>query len=163
MDDFTFGLLYSVVAAALVGVLLFLLGRKLDRRRYLRPIISGFFFRAGVNVIFGGGIFAFLIGGVLTGYLLAREVRSWWNQFRAGGLNGTLIICSPILANIFLLFTRGISDLIVPQVSNEEVLFFLYGALFLNAFMFVAIVGIGAVLGGFLRKFLKPAEQEPQQ
>ena len=163
MDDFTFGLLYIVVAVALVGVLLFLLGRKLDRQLYLRPVLYGFFFGAGVSVLFGGGIFAFLIGGTVTGYLLAREIRDWWSQFRAGGLNGTLIICSPILGNVFLLFTRGISDIVVPQASHEEVLFLLYGDMFLYAFMLVAIVGIGAVLGGLLRKFLKPAELGPQQ
>ncbi len=163
MDDFTFGLLYSVVAVALVGVLLFLLGRKFDRRLYLKPVIYGFFFGAGVNLLFGGGIFAFLVGGAVTGYLLAREIRDWWSQFRAGGLNGTLIICSPILSNMFILFTRGISDIIVTQASPEEVLFLLYGDMFLYAFMLVAIVGIGAVLGGLLRKFLKPSEMTLQQ
>ncbi|MBA7602966.1 hypothetical protein ES703_10063 [subsurface metagenome] len=160
MDDFTFGLLYSVVGAALIGVLLFLLSRKLDRRLYIRPVVYGFFFGAGVSVLFGGGIFAFLIGGAVTGYLLAREVRGWWSQFRAGGVNGILIVSSPILANMFLLFTRGISDIIVTQAGPEEVLLLLYEDLFLYAFMLVAIVGIGAVLGGLLRKLLKPAEQD---
>lgn len=161
MDDFTFGLLYSVVGAALIGVLLFLLSRKLDWRRYIRPVIYGFFFGAGVNVLFGGGIFAFLIGGAVTGYLLAREVKGWLNQFRAGGMNGILIVSSPILANMFLLFTQGISNIIVTQAEPGEVLLLLYEDLFLYAFMLVAIVGIGAVLGGLLRKLLKPAEQKP--
>lgn len=160
MDDFTFGLLYSVVGAALIGVLLFLLSRKLDWRRYIRPVIYGFFFGAGVNVLFGGGIFAFLVGGAVTGYLLAREVRGWLNQFRAGGMNGILIVSSPILANMFLLFTQGISNIIVTQAEPGEVLFLLYEDLFLYAFMLVAIVGIGAVLGGMLRKLLKPTEQD---
>jgi len=123
-------------------------------------VIYGFFFGAGVSVLFGGGIFAFLVGGAVTGYLLAREVRGWWSQFRAGGMNGILIVFSPILANMFLLFTRGVSDIVVPQASHEEVLFLLYGDLFLYAFILVAIVGIGAVLGGLLRKLLKPAEQD---
>ena len=160
MDVFTFGLLYSVVAVALIGVLLFLLSRKLDWRRYIRPVIYGFFFGAGVGVLFGGGIFAFLIGGAVTGYLLAREVRGWLNQFRAGGMNGILIVSSPILANICLLFTQGISNIIVTQAEPGEVLLLLYEDLFLYAFMLVAIVGIGAVLGGVLRKLLKPAEQD---
>ncbi len=163
MDDFTFGLLYGVVAMALVGVLLFLLGRKLDRRLYLRPVLYGFFFWAGVNVLFVGGIFSFLVGGAVTGYFLAREVGEWGNQFRAGGLSGTLIICSLLLANILILFTRGVSDISVSPVSHEEVLFLLYGDMLIYAFMLLAIAGIGAVLGGLLRKLLKPAGQEPQQ
>ena len=64
---------------------------------------------------------------------------------------------------MFLLFTRGVSDIVVPQASHEEVLFLLCGDMFLYAFILVAIVGIGAVLGGLLRKFLKPAELGPQQ
>ena len=154
MDDFTFGLLYSVFGAVLIAVLLFLLARGLDRKRYLRPVIYGFFFGAGTNMLFVGGIFAWLIGGAVTGYLLAREVNSWWSQFRAGALNGTLLISSSILAVMYLSFTQVITK------TNEE-LFLLYGDTLFYAFMLIAIVGIGAVLGGTLRKLLKPAEQKP--
>jgi MFS family permease len=162
MDDFTFGLLYSVFGAALIGVLLFLLTRGLDRRRYLRPVLYGFFFGAGTSVLFGGGIFAFLMGGVITGYFLTQEVGGWRQQFRAGGLNGTLLISSLILAYTHFFFTRGIQDIVdLSAVTHGWVLVFFYVSTLLRAFMVIVIVGMGAVLGGILRKLLKPAEQKP--
>lgn len=170
MDDLTFWSLYSAFGVALIGALLFLLARRLDRQRYLRPVLYGFLFGAGVGFLFGGGIFAFLMGGAVTGYLFSREVGGWWTQFRAGGLNGGLLMLSPFLANSCILFTRGISEIAetIAQnlgrlVAHEEILFSLYGGMFLDVFLLVAIVGMGAVLGGMLRKFLKPAEQKREQ
>lgn len=157
MDDFTFGLLYSAFGAGLVGILLFLLARGLDRKRYLRPVLYGFFFGVGTSMFFISGLFAFLIGGAVTGYLLAREVSGWWKQFRAGALNGVLIVSSSILAVMYLSFTPVISE----TAKTGEALFLLYGDTFLYVFMWAAIVGMGAVLGGTLRKLLKPAGQKP--
>lgn len=61
---------------------------------------------------------------------------------------------------MYLIFTRGISD-IVPQMAHEEVLFQLYWNMLFTALILIAFVGVGAVLGGTMRKFLKPAEQRP--
>ena len=157
MDDFTFGLLYSVFGGAFIGILLFLLARGVDRRRYLRPVLYGFFFGAGCSVLLIGGIFGYFLGGALTGYLLAREVDGWWNQFRAGALNGVFLVSSSILAIIYLSFTRDIVEI----TKTEEALLLLYGDTILYVFIWVAIVGIGAVLGGTMRKLLKPAERRP--
>ena len=157
MDDFTFGLLYSVFGGAFIGGSLFLLARGVDRRRYLRPVLYGFFFGAGCSVLLIGGIFGYFLGGALTGYLLAREVDGWWNQFRAGALNGVFLVSSSILAIMYLSFTRNILEI----TKTEEALLLLYGDTVLYVLIWVAIVGVGAVLGGTMRKFLKPAEQRP--
>lgn len=167
MDDVSFILAYGTFAVAVIGVLLIALVRGVDRKRYLRPVIYGMIFGGACLVLFGGGIFAFLVGGVLTGYLLARNVGGSWNQFRGGAINAVMLESSLFLADLSLLTIRSVSWYLTyltqnlgRPVSYEELLFSLYGGTFINTLLFIMVVGVGAVLGGMLHKFLKPGEQK---
>ena len=167
MDDNTFFFAYSIFAAAVIGVLLFLLARRLDRKLYLRPVVYGLIFGGLCMILFRAGIIALVLGGVLTGYLLAREVGGAWNHFRAGALNAVLLGSSFIITQISLFAIRSVSWYLTELtqrmgrlVAHEELLYSLFGITFLDIFFAVAIVGVGAVLGGMLRKLLTPATQK---
>ncbi len=168
MDDTTFILAYGTFAVAVVGVLLIVLTRGIDRKRYLRPVVYGMIFGGLCMILFFAGIFALLISGVITGYLLAREITSGWSQFRGGALNALLLESSFIIANISLLIIRSVSWFLTDltqsmgrPVGHEELLFSLYGVTLMDTLFVVAVVGVGAVLGGMLRKLLKPRAQKP--
>ncbi len=168
MDDTQFILAYGAFAVAVVGVLLFLLIRGLDRKRYLRPVAYGVIFGGLCSIFLLGGVVAFLLGGALTGYFLAREVGGGWNHFRAGALDGVLLETGLVLANISVFVIRTVSWVLTNltqslgrPVAHEELLYSLFGVTIFDIFYIVAIVGAGAVLGGMLRKLLKPAAQKP--
>lgn len=170
MDDTTFILAYSVFSAAVIGVLLFLFMKKMDRKRYLRPVVYGVVFGGLCSILFVSGFIAFLLGGALTGYLLAREVGGTWNHFRAGALDAVLLEFGFVIANISRFVILSVSWFLTTlswglgrAVEHEELLYSLFGVTVLDIFSVIAIVGAGAVLGGMLRKLLKPAAQKPQQ
>lgn len=168
MDDTQFMLAYGIFAAAVIGGLLFLLSMRLDRKRYLRPVVYGVIFGGLCSILLLGGFIAFLLGGAITGYFLAREIGGGWNHFRAGAIEALMFESSLTLANISLFAIRSVSWYLTDltqklgrPVGHEELLYSLFGVTLLDIFFIVAIVGMGAVLGGILRKVLKPAAQKP--
>jgi hypothetical protein len=169
MDDTQFVMAYGAFVAALMAVLLLILATGLDRKRYLRPVLYGFFFGAGSNLIFGGGVVSFLMGGAVTGYVLSRDVGNWLQQFRAGAINGTLVLASLFLALVLILQVNGATHIAEQALASGELislssnLISLYVNSVLIVFQNITIVGAGAVLGGILRKLLapKPAVQSP--
>jgi hypothetical protein len=148
VDETQFIIGYTAFVAVLMTVSLFLLCRGMDRKRYLRPVFYGMFFGFGAMMFFNAGLFAFLIGGLMTGYLL-REVTGFISIFKAGALSGMLmysstLIAAPVRAVIFGFATTW---------SSSDMLYFcFYAALYL--FQNVVFVGGAAFLGGMLRKFL---------
>ncbi len=178
MDDFTFRLAYGAFFAVLVCVPTILLLRGLDRKRYFRPVLYGFFFGFGCWFMFGMGIFTFILGGVLTGYLLAREVNGWSKHFRAGALNSVLLNVALFMPSSFMLIGNGVYGVFTNNISytlnalsnnvgravgDGEFLGALCQNVLLYTLILIAIVGLGAVLGGFVRKALKPAEPKSAQ
>ncbi len=168
MDDTALILAYGTFAAAVVGVLLIVLSRGVDRKRYLRPVVYGLIFGGLCTILFGAGIFAFLMGGLVTGFFLAREVSGGWVHFRGGAINAVLIETSFVITNISLLVVRSVSWTLTMWAQNlgrvvvhEDLLFWLYVSTLVDVFFMITIVGVGAMLGGMLRKILKPGEQKP--
>jgi len=165
MDELTFRAAYTAFSVALICMLLFLLLRRLNRR-CLRPVLYGFFFGIGCWVLLGAGILAFLFGGILTGYLLSREVSGWGVHLRAGGLAGVLLTLNPLFIPAgHDIFTHSLEEIIGViakkvgrPVGHGEFLLSLCGTTLLWAVLIVVVVGLGAVLGGWLRKALKPAK-----
>jgi hypothetical protein len=163
MDDNQVLLVYGILSAVVTSVSLFILTRRLDRKKYLRPVIFGLLFGDGCLFLFGAGVFAFLIGGVLTGYLLAREVGEGWSQFRAGALNGLMVELSVVIANVTLLAIKGASWFLTTLTQNlgrpveaEELLSSLGLATVLDVVFMMVVVGAGAMVGGLLRKAFAP-------
>lgn len=114
MDDFTFRLAYGAFFAVLTCALIVLSVRGLDRKRYLRPVLYGFFFGFGCWFMFGMGIFTFLLGGFLTGYLFAREVGGWSKHLRAG-------VMTAVILNIALFIPGSYYLIQVPVTSQYPV------------------------------------------
>jgi hypothetical protein len=136
-------------------------------------VLYGFFFGFGTWFMFGMGIFTFLLGDFLTGYLLAREADGWSKHFRAGALNSVILNIALFVPSSFLIIGDGVYGVFTDNVSftvnalsnnlgravgDGEFLGALYQNVLLYTFILIAIVGLGAVLGGFVRKALKPAE-----
>ena len=172
MDELTFRVAYAAVGIGLPAVLLFLLSRRMERKAYLFPAVVGFLFALGTSLVLGGGIIAFLFAGVLTGYLVNIKLRLV-SLFQAGGISGTLIMFALFVpgsiynigGGTFGLLTSPLGDIMnalsaVGQTVTAEQLLYelaLYNAL--TTFLVVTITGMGAVLGSYLRKLLKPVEK----
>jgi len=173
MDELSFRVIYALVGALFIGALFFTFGRKLDRKTYLVPEIIGFLFATITAVLLGGSLVSFILGGVLTGYLL-KDVAGWKSLFRAGGLNATLVLTALFIPNTMIIiggktygiFTSGLSEMLTaiaavgPQVTAEDLLYFLIGNYIFSAFLVIAFVVLGAILGGYVRRILKPAERK---
>ncbi len=181
MDEFTFRLVYVAFGCVLLSLLIFLLSRKMDRRTYLRPVLYGFFFAFLGSFFLGGGIFAYLLGGILVGYFLGGGVHYWW-RFRAGCLSGSILIAGLFVPGSFLAITAAIngttnriihgiltsklSDILTAasaatgtNFTAESLLQNILTSFFFSAFVIVGIVAAGAVLGGTLRKVMVPSEK----
>ena len=176
MDELTFRVSYTALGLVLPAVLLFLFSRRIDRKTYLSPVILGFFFAIGTSFLLGGGIIAFLFAGVLNGYLLNAKLR-WFSLFRAGVLSGALLMVAffvpgsifSIGGGTFGLYTSHLSDILTAlsavgqNLNADQLLYYLIVNLYITTFIMVGIVGLGAILGGYLRKLLKPAAKESEE
>jgi hypothetical protein len=72
-----------------------------------------------------------------------------------------------IIPTSHTIFTRSLGKLVDEiaaevghRVGHGELLAVICRSTLLWAFVVMAIVGVGAILGGYLRKTLKPAEQK---
>lgn len=151
-------------ATALVEVLLFVLIRGLDRQRYFRPVLYGVLFGFGSFVLFGAGIVSFMLGGMIAGYILAREVGGFFKHFRAGALSG-LLMYSFFIAYSIILIVHSPAQVIQPMAESGDLHVHFVGLCVVTGiFLFQGIVLVGAAagLGGILRKFLAPPSEHAQ-
>ena len=158
MNELSFQLAYGAFSAALIALLLFILVRALRGVRYWRFVFVGFVL--GVLFIFLGlGIFSVLVAGVLTGYLIGREVQNWRKLVCAGSMVSVLIMidsCFAITYHNFkeaaLIYGYSLTDF------SGKFLAVMVAETLASIFILIAFAGLGAILGGWLRKALKPAE-----
>ncbi len=162
-DEIAFRIIYAAIGLGLIGLLFFFFSRKLDRKTYLIPVIIGFLFGTVTDIIMGGGMISLslLLGGVLTGYFI-KGVVSWPLLFRVGGLNGTLLLAVlTIVPTLVVIFTINLSDILElvtasgQTLTAEQLLYDLIQTLIIRALIFILIVGVGAILGSYLRRILK--------
>lgn len=168
MDELTFRVAYVGFSAIFLGLLLFFLGRRFIGKMYLIPVAAGFFFGVGTSLILGGGIISLLLAGVLTGYM-TKSTSSWHSLFRVGGFNGALIMIALFLPGAYFLFTTSLPEILTAYsptlertIAADQLLLELIWWNSIYSFIYVGIVGLGSVLGGQLRKLLKPAQQKAQ-
>jgi hypothetical protein len=163
MNELNFQIAYGAFCAALIAVLLLVLARALRGTNYWRSVFVGF--ALGTFFVWGFGLAAeisALVSGILTGYLFARVAQDWKRQMYAGALVSSLLMINLVFAATYygfkvLAVTAGypLADysggFFVEMVVNTLI----------TTFAFVAFAGLGAILGGWLRKALKPAEPKP--
>ncbi len=150
---------YIVILLALVGVMMFLFSRGITIVRYFKFILLGFL--VGFFLVFlGAGDISFLAAGGIVGYLFAKEAREWTKHLRIGCMTSFIfLLVFGIVTAYFIILSSGV--LVVRySVTQTEVLETLFTGTIFSLIYYVLLVGIGSVLGGLLRKLLKPAEQD---
>ncbi len=185
MDELTFRVIYVVVGVVFIAALLFSLARKLNRKVYLLPIgvgaavLSVLVFLPGLVPALNQGALPllYLLGGILTGYLVKDPLAGWTARFRAGSTAGTIVLAVLFVPNTYLviggetygLFTNKLSDILAAiataggqAVTAEDLLYFLLGNYIFTGLFVVAFVGLGAILGGYLQRILKPAAKKEE-
>ncbi len=117
MDELTFRLAYLAFCGAVMGLLLFLFSKKMDRRTFLKPVLYGFFFAFFGYFVLGGGALALLFGGMLVGYFLGSGIHTWW-RFRAGGLCGSLFLVALFMPGSFLIINGTAYGILTSKLSD---------------------------------------------
>jgi len=160
MNELSFQLAYGAFCAALIAVLLFILVRALRGVRYWRFVFVGF--ALGTLFVWGFGLAAeisALVSGILAGYLMGREVLDMKKHVCAGGLVASLLIINICFAATYygfkVLAVSGGYSLV--DFSGEFFAVMVFNTV-ITLLAFVAFAGLGAILGGWLRKALKPPE-----
>jgi hypothetical protein len=154
----------TVFSVVLILALMLLLSRGISRAQYLWPVLIGFLVATIFTFIFMAGVIGWILAGVVAGYMYARKVRGWSKHLRVGALVALfllLILC--LLRGYFIKETAAIyilewSD---RSISNSELLELIIFETIISTLFYIIYIGVGAVLGGLLRKLLKPAEHEP--
>lgn len=158
-DALTVSAIFGLISVFLILILVFLLSRGVSRAQYLKPVLIGFLVAMFLSFLFGIWVGFLIVAGAVTGYLYAREVKGWSRHLRAGGLVAllfSLVYCFEIA----LYIKRVAADYVVLYIGHSIDNSRLLTELGFNALFFVLVVvlcaGAGAILGGFLRKSLKP-------
>lgn len=157
----TVSAIFGIFSVALVLVLAFLLSRGISRDQYLKPVLIGSLVAMFLAFLLWAGFIGLLVAGAVTGYLYAREVKGWSRHLRAGGLVALFLLFVSCF-EIALLIKETAADYVVSigySISNTELLTGLVFNVLLSAFIIILWVGLGAILGGYLRKSLKPKEE----
>jgi len=160
MNELNFQIAYGAFCAALVAVLLLVLARALRGTNYWRSVFVGF--ALGTFFVWGFGLAAeisALVSGILTGYLFARVASGWKRQMYAGALVSSLLMIDFVFAATYYGFKvlAIIGGYSLTDYSGGFFAEMVVNTL-ITAFAFVAFAGLGAILGGWMRKALKPPE-----
>jgi 4-amino-4-deoxy-L-arabinose transferase-like glycosyltransferase len=161
MTELNFQIAYGAFCAALIAALLLVLARALRGTNYWRFVFCGF----GLGILFmffGLGIFSVLVAGILTGYLFGREVQSWKKLVCAGSMVSVLLV----IDSLFVMVYYGFKEVALKygySLVDFSGRFFaeMVAETSISIFILIAFAGLGAILGGWLRKALKPAELKP--
>jgi len=151
---------YAVILFALVGAMMFLFSRGIARTHYLKPVLLGFVL-GFLLLMIGAGFIGVLAAGSIAGYLFAKEARRWTKHLRVGCMTGFLFLLVGGLIFAYFLIGAPADVGLNYSVTQMEVFGFFFTDIIFSLVNYALLVGMGAVLGGMLRKLLKPAEQRP--
>lgn len=152
--------IYAVILFALVGAMMFLFSRGIPRVHYLKPVLLGFVL-GFLLLIIGAGFIGVLAAGGIAGYLFAKEARRWTKHLRVGCMAGFLFLLVGGLIFAYFLTWSPADVGLNYSVTQMGVFGIFFSDIIFSLVNYALLVGIGAVLGGMLRKLLKPAEQRP--
>lgn len=164
-DAFTISAISTVLSVVLILVLAFLLSRGVSKAQYLKPVLIGFLVATVFTFLFMAGFIGWIMAGAVAGYIYARNVSGWSKHLRVGGLVSLLLLLVLCFARAYFIKETAafyVSDIVGRSISNTELLEILVVLeTLVSAVFYIVFIGVGAVLGGLLRKLMKPAEHEP--
>jgi hypothetical protein len=158
---FVFGV-WAIILFVLVGLLMFFFSRGVARAHYLKPVLVGFVLGFFLVVLQAADI-GILAGGAITGYLFAKSTQKWATHMRIGCMTGFLFVLLVGLV-VGYLFTEA-PELFGPAYSipQMDVFKILLVSVFYNYLVYFSLLtALGAAFGGFLRRFLVPAQERAQ-
>jgi hypothetical protein len=150
---------YAGILIAIVGVAMFLLRRGISITNYLMPVLIGFVLGFFLLLI-GAAELSFLAAGGITGYLFAKKDPKWSKQLRIGCITGLLFLLALGLIFVYSIVTLPTETLVIYSVTQMEIFTILFNWAIFSLVYYSLLVGMGAVVGGMLRKILKPGEQK---
>ncbi|MFQ6129798.1 MAG: hypothetical protein ACE5OT_03185 [Candidatus Hadarchaeaceae archaeon] len=152
--------IYAVILFALVGAMMFLFSRGIPRIHYLKPVLLGFTLGFLLLIIEAGFIGVLAAGGI-AGFLFAKETRRWTKHLLVGCMTGFLfLLAGGLIFSYFFIWSPDVVGLNY-SVTQMEIFGIFFSDIIFSLVNYALLVGTGAVLGGMLRKLLKPAEQRP--
>jgi hypothetical protein len=153
---------YVAVIIALIGIGMFLLSRGIARADYLMPVLIGFVLGFFLLLI-GAAELSVLAAGLITGYLFARTAPKWTKSFRIGCITGLIFLLTVgLISTYYYIIALPPEALgVIYSVTQMEIFASLFTSTIFSLLYYSVLVGMGAVVGGMLRKILKPGEQRP--
>jgi len=108
----------------------------------------------------GAGELGVLAAGAISGYIYCRRTREWTKHLKIGVLTGIILVflVGAVLAYILTLPPEYLR--FNYSVTQDEIFTYLFQWSLYSAMLFLTFSGLGAVLGGFLHKLLKPEGKE---
>jgi hypothetical protein len=155
--------IYWFISMVLILVVIFFLSRGISKVQYLKPLIIGFLF-VFILPLLAGLLIGLIVAGAIAGYMYASRVSGFMRHLRLGALVAMLLILLNFTISAFLIrdvASNYVTDTFGYSISNAQLLEWLIFGTFSSAIFSGLFVGLGAALGGILRKTLKPAEQRP--
>jgi len=151
---------YVAILIAIVGVAMFLLRRGIARTNYLMPVLIGFVLGFFLLLI-GAAELSFLAAGGITGYLFAKKAPGWTKHLRIGCITGLLFLLTLGLISVYSIVALSPEALgVIYSITQMEIFTSLFTPTIFSLVYYSLLVGMGAVVGGMLRKILKPGEQK---
>jgi len=111
----------------------------------------------------GAGELGILAAGAITGYLASRRIAEWGKHLRLGLITGLILVLlvGGVLAYFFTLPPEVLG--FNYSVTQGEISSYMFQWSIYSAILFMVFSGIGAVIGGLLRKILKRGKTEISQ
>lgn len=151
---------YAGILMAVVGVGIFLLRIGISKAHYLVPVLIGF--TLGFLLIFiGAGMLSMLAGGAITGYLFAKNAPEWTKHLRVGCITGLIFLLALGLIFVYYIVAFPPELVVLYSITQAGIFASLFNSTIFSLVYYLLFVGMGAVVGGMLRKLLKPGEQKP--
>ncbi len=152
---------YVAILIVIIGIAIFLLPRGITRAHYLMPVLIGFVLGFFLLLI-GAAELSVLAAGLITGYLFAKTAPQWTKNLRIGCITGLLFLLALGLISVYYIVTLSPKALgVIYSVTQTEIFTSLFISTIFSLVYYSLLVGMGAVVGGMLRKILKPGEQKP--
>ena len=160
----TISTISGVFSVILILVLIFLLSRGISKAQYLQPVLIGLLVAIVFSFLLAAGFIGLIMTGAVAGYLYASKASGWSKHLRVGGLVASFLLLGLIFVRAYFIKETAayyVVNIVGRSIGDGELLQLLVVETIFSAFFYIIFVGLGAILGGLLRKALKPAEQRP--